>query len=630
MGTQIYLWIFTISLSTLSTTILANIPLGSSLSPSNNDQSWSSPSKTYSLSFTTSSGDSSSSYTASILFSGGVPIWSTPSTVDSNGALHLDSSGLLRLVNGSGTTVWDSGTANLGVSAANLDDSGNLVLSNVTGTVWSSFQNPSDTIVPSQNFTVGKTLRNGDYSFYLQNSGNLTLRWNDSTVYYTKGLNSSVNVSLNAPSIGLQQNGVLNLFDSMLKSSVVMAYSSDYAEGGTSRLRFLRLDNDGNLRLYSSDPGSGTTTTTWAAMGDQCEVFGYCGNLGVCSYNDTSPICICPSENFELVDKKNSRKGCKRKIPLDNCPDNPTMLELDHTVFFTYDTIQTSNTQTFYSGMTGCRSNCLSSGASCTASTSLSDGSGLCYLKTPDFISGYQSPSLPSTSFVKICGTAEPNPPISEVVAGKGKGWKLHAWVIVVVVVVTLLGLVGLEYGLWWFFCRNSSKFGTFSAQYALLEYASGAPVQFSYKELQNATKGHKKFSLWAYEEFENGNAHAIIDKRLVGPGLDMEQVVRMILVSFWCIQEQPSQRPVMGKVVRMLEGITDIEKPPAPKILTEGSVGGTSIVSNVSAFSTLAPSAPAPSSSSSARTLGLSPLASGRNIERVSSSSLRTDTDRK
>ncbi|KAM7272931.1 hypothetical protein ACFE04_027595 [Oxalis oulophora] len=603
MGTQIYLWIFTTSLSTLSTTILANIQLGSSLSPSNKDRSWSSPSKTYTLSFTNSSGDSSSSYTASILFSGGVPIWSTPSTVDSNGALHLDSSGLLRLVNGSGTTVWDSGTANLGVSAANLDDSGNLVLSNVTGTVWSSFQNPSDTIVPSQNFTVGKTLRNGDYSFYLQNSGNLTLRWNDSTIYYTKGLNSSVNVSLNAPSIGLQQIGVLNLFDSLLKSSVVMAYSSDYAEGGTSRLRFLRLDNDGNLRLYSSDPGSGTTTATWAAMGDQCEVFGYCGNLGVCNYNNTSPICICPSENFELVDKKNTRKGCKRKISLDNCLDSPTMLELDHTVFFTYDTIQTSNTQTFYSGITACSWNCLFSGTSCTASTSLSDGSGLCYFKTPDFISGYQSPSLPSTSFVKICGTAEPNPPISEVVAGKGKGWKLHAWVIVVVVVVTLLGLVGLEYGLWWFFCRNSSKFETFSAQCALLEYAS---------------------------EFENGNAHAIIDKRLVGPGLDMEQVVKMILVSFWCIQEQPSQRPVMGKVVRMLVGITDIEKPPAPKNLTEGSVGGTSIVSNVSAFSTLAPSAPAPSSSSSARTLGLSPLASGRNIERVSSSSLRTDTDRK
>ncbi|KAI7750161.1 hypothetical protein M8C21_003120 [Ambrosia artemisiifolia] len=40
---------------------------------------------------------------------------------------------------------------------------------------------------------------------------------------------------------------------------------------------------------------------------------------------------------------------------------------------------------------------------------------------------------------------------------------------------------------------RNSPKLGVLSAQYALLEYASGAPVQFSYKDLQRATKGFKE-----------------------------------------------------------------------------------------------------------------------------------------
>jgi serine/threonine protein kinase len=459
----------------------------------------------------------------------------------------------------------------------------------------------------------------------------------------------------------------------------------------------------------------------------------------------------------------------------------------------------------------------------------------MCYLKNSDFISGYQNPVLPSTSYVKVCGQAQPNPPPGLQIAEKSKSSSLRVWVVLVVVVITLLGLIAVEGGLWWWCCRNSPKFGSLSAQYALLEYASGAPVQFSYKELQRSTKqfkeklgaggfgavykgvlanrtvvavkqlegieqgekqfrmevatissthhlnlvrligfcsegrhrllvyefmkngsldnflftteeqpgrllnweqrfnialgtargitylheecrdcivhcdikpenilldenynakvsdfglaklisprdhryrtltsvrgtrgylapewlanlpitsksdiygygmvlleivsgrrnfevsaetDRKKFSAWAYEEFEKSNVTAILDQRLTDQDVDMQQVTRAIQVSFWCIQDQPSQRPKMGKVVQMLEGISEIENPPAPKAITEGSIPGTSILSssNVSALSTFAPSAPTPSSSSSYQTLGVSPLASGRNIERASSSLL-------
>ena len=109
-----------------------------------------------------------------------------------------------------------------------------------------------------------------------------------------------------------------------------------------------------------------------------------------------------------------------------------------------------------------------------------------------------------------------------------------------------------------------------------------------------------------------------------------MEQVRRVIQISFWCIQEQPSQRPMMGKVVQMLEGIMEIEKPPAPKSMTEGSISGTSITasSNISALSTFAPSAVAPSSTSSLQTAGATSFPSGKNVERVSSSLLREEAD--
>ena len=160
-----------------------------------------------------------------------------------------------------------------------------------------------------------------------------------------------------------------------------------------------------------------------------------------------------------------------------------------------------------------------------------------------------------------------------------------------------------------------TSKSDVYSYGMVLLEIVSGRR-NFEVSEETN----RKKFSVWAYEEFEKGNVKGIVDKRLTDHEMHMEQVIRAILVSFWCIQEQPSQRPMMGKVVQMLEGITEIEKPPIPKAVPEGSVSGTSVnvSSSVSALSTFATSAPVPSSSSSFQTQGISSSVSGRNVEKA------------
>ncbi|KAI4352832.1 hypothetical protein L6164_007046 [Bauhinia variegata] len=266
---------------------------------------------------------------------------------------------------------------------------------------------------------------------------NLTLTWNSSIVYWNQGLNSSVNAILKSPVLKLQSIGILQLLGTNLTGAVIVAYSSDYAEGDV--LRTLKFDSDGNLRIYSNSRGTGTSTARWATVQDQCKVFGFCGTNGICSYNDSNPVCGCPSQNFEMIDPNDSRKG----------------------------------------------GNCLA--GSCFASTSLSDGTGQCYIKTSHFISGYQSLALPSTSYVKVCGwwlqTHHP----------RGKRWGVPAWVVVVVILNTLLGLMVLEGGLWLWCCRNNKRFGRLSAQLTLLEYASGAPVQSSYKELQRSTKGFKE-----------------------------------------------------------------------------------------------------------------------------------------
>ncbi|KAK7315416.1 hypothetical protein VNO77_33962 [Canavalia gladiata] len=826
----------------LATTTITAINPGSTLSVSSN-QTWSSsPSATFSLGFVSVQPPTTpSSFIAAISYSGGAPVvWSAGNraTVDSGGSFQFLRSGALRLVNGSGAIVWDSGTANRDARSVTLEDSGNLVISNSTnGTLWSSFDHPTDTLLPSQNFSVGKTLTSENYSFTLLRNGNLTLKWNDSILFWNQGLNSSVNVSLDNPVLGLTSIGILQLSDAKLSASAIVAYSSDYAEGGNNILRVLKLDNDGNLRIYSTTRGSGIPTVRWAAVQDQCEVYAYCGNYGICSYNDSNPVCGCPSQNFEMVDPNDGRKGCRRKVSLDSCQGSATMLQLDHAQFLTYP--PDSESQVFYIGISACRGNCLSGSDACFASTSLSDGTGQCYIKSVDFVSGYHNPALPSTSYVKVCPPLAPNPPPSLGETVRQKSSKVPAWVVVVVILGTLLGLIAFEGGLWMWCCRNNTKFGGLSAQYALLEYASGAPVQFSYKELQHATKGfkeklgaggfgavyrgtlvnktvvavkqlegieqgekqfrmevatissthhlnlvrligfcsegrhrllvyefmkngsldnflfqteehsgkllnweyrynialgtargitylheecrdcivhcdikpenilldenyiakvsdfglaklvnpkdhrhrtltsvrgtrgylapewlanlpitsksdvysygmvlleivsgrrnfdvseetnRKKFSIWAYEEFENGNISGILDKRLADQEVDMEQVKRAIQACFWCIHEQPSQRPTMSRVVQMLEGVAEIEKPPAPKSVMEGHASGTStyLSSNASAFSTVGVSPLGLSSSSSFQTSGVSTLPSGRNTEKATSILLQSET---
>uniref|UniRef100_A0A1D1Y8U2 G-type lectin S-receptor-like serine/threonine-protein kinase At1g34300 n=1 Tax=Anthurium amnicola TaxID=1678845 RepID=A0A1D1Y8U2_9ARAE len=393
----------------------ADVALGSVLRPTDSNASWVSPGETCSLQFFPVDAGGASLYVAAIAF-GGIRVWtagggSTPGMVDSAASLQLGSDGNLRLFNGSEVLVWESGTAGRGVTKGALLDTGNFVLSNGS-TVWDSFSNPTDTLLQNQNFTLNETLRSGPYSFSLLLVGNFTLEWNNTVVYYNKGLNASVvaNVNLTSPSLTLQSNGIVTLSDQALATAPVIAYSSDYGEPG-ELVRFLRLDDDGNLRAYSSVRGTGQATARWSAVTDQCEVFGWCGNMGICSYNDTEPTCGCPSKNFELTEPGDPRKGCRRKQEIKDCPGNSTMLQLDHTQFLTYP--PDISTEVFFVGITACRQNCLS-GSSCVASTSLADGSGLCYLKVSNFVSGYHSPALPSTSFVKVCSPGIPNqPPLS-------------------------------------------------------------------------------------------------------------------------------------------------------------------------------------------------------------------------
>ncbi|XXG65303.1 hypothetical protein AAC387_Pa05g3041 [Persea americana] len=65
----------------------------------------------------------------------------------------------------------------------------------------------------------------------------------------------------------------------------------------------------------------------------------------------------------------------------------------------------------------------------------------------------------------------------------------------------------------------------------------------------------------WVYDCFESGELHKLVYSEEV----DMRRLERMVKVGLWCIQDEPSLRPSMKKVVLMLEGTVKIPTPPSP-----------------------------------------------------------------
>lgn len=65
----------------------------------------------------------------------------------------------------------------------------------------------------------------------------------------------------------------------------------------------------------------------------------------------------------------------------------------------------------------------------------------------------------------------------------------------------------------------------------------------------------------WVYDCFQAGE----LDKLMKDEEVERNKLERMVRVGLWCIQDEPSLRPPIKKVVLMLEGTVEIPAPPSP-----------------------------------------------------------------
>ncbi|RDX60479.1 G-type lectin S-receptor-like serine/threonine-protein kinase, partial [Mucuna pruriens] len=294
-------------------------------------------------------------------------VWSATTQVNSSGSLLITSKGEL-LLNGS---PFQGASATNGTSLV-LQNDGSLVF----GT-WSSFENPTNTILPNQNFSTGNgiELQSSNGKFRFIKSQFLVLN-STSAQYY-----STPNKLLSMDDLGKM---------SMEGNSFL---TSDY---GDTRFRKLVLDDDGNLRIYSFYPEQNSQwIEVWKGVWEMCQIKGKCGPNSICVPRadlNTSTYCVCPS-GFSQAD--GPEEGCTRRIPLSQ-----------HTQFLKLDYVNYTSDGSMYQikaeNFTICESSC-SGDRTCLGFGFKYDGSGYCVLlKGSQLLYGYWSPGTETALFVRV------------------------------------------------------------------------------------------------------------------------------------------------------------------------------------------------------------------------------------
>ncbi|KAF8700351.1 hypothetical protein HU200_034283 [Digitaria exilis] len=138
----------------------------------------------------------------------------------------------------------------------------------------------------------------------------------------------------------------------------------------------------------------------------------------------------------------------------------------------------------------------------------------------------------------------------------------------------TIRGTMGYLAPEWVSGQRITKKADVYSFGIVLLEIISG---RRSTRRLKSG--GHRYFPLYAAAQLNEGeDLLPLLDHRLEG-NANVKELDVACRVACWCIQDEESNRPSMGQVVRMLEGVLNAEIPPVPSSfmdLVDGENSGT------------------------------------------------------
>ncbi|CAH8341716.1 unnamed protein product [Eruca vesicaria subsp. sativa] len=119
-----------------------------------------------------------------------------------------------------------------------------------------------------------------------------------------------------------------------------------------------------------------------------------------------------------------------------------------------------------------------------------------------------------------------------------------------------------------------TAKADVYSYGMMLFEIVSGR------RNTEQSENGKVRFfpSVAATVLTKDEDIRSLLDPRLEGESVDVEELTRACKVACWCIQDEESHRPAMSQVVQILEGVLEVNTPPFPRsvqalVENEGSV---------------------------------------------------------
>ncbi|KAH0988435.1 hypothetical protein GBA52_015612 [Prunus armeniaca] len=271
--------------------------------------------------------------------------------------LILQNNGNLILTDAGKSTIWSSNTVSNSFTKLLLHDNGNLVLLTLQGlALWESFALLTNTLLPQQPLTrntkliSSRSLTNyssGFYSFSFDNENTLRLLYNSpelSSIYWPDPWRASREVGRST-----YNNSRIAMFDHLGSLSASDNFSISSADYGAKLQRILKMDADGNVRLYSRAQQGGTWVVSWQAISEQCRIHGIYGANSLCSHVPSlGRKCSC-LPGYEMRNKIDWSYGCQPQPAGDHfnlswscnnstaAPDAFGFMHLPHVEFYGYD-----------------------------------------------------------------------------------------------------------------------------------------------------------------------------------------------------------------------------------------------------------------------------------------------------
>ncbi|KAK3129197.1 hypothetical protein QOZ80_6BG0473490 [Eleusine coracana subsp. coracana] len=134
-------------------------------------------------------------------------------------------------------------------------------------------------------------------------------------------------------------------------------------------------------------------------------------------------------------------------------------------------------------------------------------------------------------------------------------------------VLTTFRGTVGYLAPEWLSGVAVTPKVDVYSFGMVLLEIISGRRNSPEVDTDSGRNCHVEYFPIEAIRKINEGNVQTLMDPQLLG-NYSLEQAQRVCKVSCWCIQDNEFDRPIMGEVVQILEGVQEVAMPPMPRLL--------------------------------------------------------------